>query len=411
MEYNEYLQIGIKSIKQHKMRSFLTMLGVIFGVAAVISMMSIAGGAKKVALEQIKLLGTNNIRVRNVELTDEKKAEAEYRGSFGLNPNDIDLIETIVPGITAVAPLKFIDTEIFYGDKKANGKIVGTNTQYDRVANFYVGQGRFISDLDVAGAKKVCVLGADVAGDLFKFKNPLGETVKIENTWYMVVGIMQDKEVQEGKNSTIRVRNINRDVYVPITTVLSRFLNSDLYDRLDEIAVKVKEQDNVVTVSRIIERVVLRNHLKVKDFELVIPQELLAQAQKTQRIFNIIMGAIAAISLLVGGIGIMNIMLATVTERIREIGIRRAIGATKMDIMLQFLNETVFISISGGIIGIILGSLMAAGITMYAEWDTDISGLAVIIAFGISAMVGIIFGIYPARKAAMMDPIQALRTE
>lgn len=411
MEYREYLQIGIKSLTQHKLRSLLTMLGVIFGVAAVIAMMSIAGGARKVAIEQIKLLGTNNVRIKQLELTGDQKSEAEYLGSYGLNMRDVDLIEAIVPDVEAVAPLKFIDVKVFYADLESSGRIVGTSPRYDEVVNFYPGLGRFISDLDILEAKKVCVLGVDVAQELFKLKNPIGEKIRIEETWYTVVGVMQNKNIRDDKSTVIKVRNINRDIYMPITTVFNRMLSSELYDTLDEIAIKIRDQEMVIPASRITERILMRTHNKVKDFEAVIPRELLAQAQKTQQIFNIVMGAIAAISLLVGGIGIMNIMLATVTERIREIGIRRAIGASERDIMMQFLNETVFISVSGGILGIILGALMAQAITLYANWDTVISWIAIVAAFGISVMVGIIFGLYPARQAARMDPIQALRTE
>lgn len=411
MEYREYLHIGFKSIKQHKLRSFLTMLGVIFGVAAVIAMMSIAGGARKAALEQIRLLGTNNIRIQHLELTGDKQAEAEYRGSTGLALSDVSLLERIVPGVEAVAPLKFLDVEVFYSDKKSSGRIVGTNSAYGRVVNFYPDEGRFLSDLDVLQAKKVCVLGPEVAAELFKLQNPIGEKVRIDDSWYTVVGVMESKKVRQDNATVIKVRNVNRDIYVPISAVFHRLGGEELYDRLDEITARIAEQDNVIPASRLIERVLLRSHKRVKDFEIVIPRELLAQAQKTQRIFNIVMGAIAAISLLVGGIGIMNIMLATVTERIREIGIRRAIGASERDIMLQFLNETVVISVSGGVVGIILGGLMAQGITLFAGWDTVISLLAVVFAFGISVAVGIIFGLYPARKAARMDPIQALRTE
>lgn len=411
MEYYENFNIGFKSIKQHKMRSLLTTLGVIFGVGAVIAMMSIAGGAKKTAVEQIKLLGTNNVRIKQLELAGDKKLEAEYRGSPGLTLYDVKMISRVIPGVEAAAPLKFYDSEVFYSNQKSLAKIVGTSEFYDNVVNFYPARGRFIAPLDLVDAKRVCVLGADVARDLFQFKNPVGKKIKIQNNWYTVVGVMESKKIKKGKASIIEIRNINRDVYIPITTALHRFLSSDLYNHLDEIAVRFENPELVVPASRILKRLMFRQHHQISDFEVVIPTELLAQSQKTQRIFNIVMGSIAAISLLVGGIGIMNIMLATVTERTREIGIRRAIGASEQDIMMQFLNETVLISVTGGVIGIILGELMAAGITYYAHWDTVISVVAVFVAFGISVFIGIVFGLYPARKAARMDPIQALRTE
>lgn len=411
MEYREYLEMGFDSIRQHKMRSLLTMLGVIFGVSAVIAMMSIAGGARKAALDQIKLLGTNNIRIQHLSLTEEQQQEAEYKGSAGLSVNDADMILKVVPGVSAAAPLKMMDSQVYFADRETSGRVVGTSSNYDMITNFYPAEGRFISDLDVVDAKKVCVLGGDVSRELFKLTNPLGQQIRIDDTWYTVVGVMEGKNIRLDKNTAIKVRNFNRDIYLPITTVFSRTLSSDLYEQIDEIAVQVNDQDLVVPASRIIDRLLLRNHNQVEDFEIVIPRELLEQAQKTQQIFNIVMGAIAAISLLVGGIGIMNIMLATVTERIKEIGIRRAIGASERDIMIQFLNETVFISVSGGIIGIILGALMAQVITLYAEWDTVISLTAVFWAFVISVGIGIVFGLYPAQKAARMDPIQALRTE
>jgi putative ABC transport system permease protein len=411
MEYGEYFNIGISSIKQHKLRSLLTMLGVIFGVAAVIAMMSIAGGARKAAIEQIELLGTNNIRIKHVELSGDQKAEAEYRGSRGLSLKDIKLIKHIVPGVAEVAPQKVIEVEIFHKDQKSVGRVIGTTPEYQQVVNDYPEKGRFISTLDMRSANKICILGAEIAAELFKIKNPLGEKVKIENTYYTVVGIMQNKNVRDGKGTVIEVRNLNRDIYIPVTTVFNRMFGSDLYDQLTEIAVKMKESERVIPASRVIDRLMLRSHSGVKDYEMIIPDELLARAQQTQRIFNMVMGTIAAISLLVGGIGIMNIMLATVTERVREIGVRRAVGASQRDIMFQFLNETVVISVSGGLLGILLGMAMAQGITWYANWDTVISLLGVAVAFGISVMVGIVFGLYPARKAAQMDPIEALRTE
>lgn len=411
MEYAEYFNIGISNIIQHKLRSLLTMLGVIFGVAAVIAMMSIAGGARKAAVEQIKLLGTNNIRIKHVELSGDQKAEAEYRGSRGLSLKDTKLIKYIVPEVEEVAPLKVMDVEIFHEARKSVGRVIGTTPEYMQIVNDYPAKGRFISPLDLPGANKICILGAEIAVDLFKIQNPVGEKVKIENTYYTVVGTMQNKKVRDGKGSVIEVRNLNRDIYVPVTTVFDRMFDDELYDQLTEIAVKMKDSDMVIPASRIIDRVMFRSHSRVRDYEMIIPDELLARAQQTQRIFNMVMGTIAAISLLVGGIGIMNIMLATVTERIKEIGVRRAVGASKRDIMFQFLNETVLISVSGGLLGIFLGMGMAQGITWYADWDTVISLLGVAVAFGISALVGIIFGVYPARKAAQMDPIEALRTE
>jgi putative ABC transport system permease protein len=233
----------------------------------------------------------------------------------------------------------------------------------------------------------------------------------VDDTWFTVVGLMETKPIKEGKASVIRLRDINKDIYIPITTALKRYTDADRPNSVDEIAVQVVDQDQVVVTSEILRRLLRRTHHEAPDFEIVVPAELLAQSQRTQRLFNIVMGSIAAISLLVGGIGIMNIMLANVTERTREIGIRRAVGATQLEVLTQFLNETVLVSVGGGLIGIVIGAAMAKGINLFAGWDTVISITSVAVSFGISAMVGIVFGIYPARKAARLDPIVALRYE
>jgi putative ABC transport system permease protein len=411
MQFSESLRIGLKSILVHKLRSFLTTLGVIFGVAAVISMLSIGEGAKRAAVEQIKLLGTNNIRVNYLKLTGDQAEEAEKKLSKGLTYNDGQLIRENLPNVKGVAPVRFVETEILLGNKESTGRVVGTDEAYEWVTNFHPSEGRFISALDVADAKRVCVIGAEIRNELFGYRNPLGRRIKIGDTWFVVIGVMESKTVKEGKASVIKLRNINKDVYIPITTALKRYTDEDRPNSVEEIAIQVGREDQVVPTSEVVKRLLHRTHNGVNDYEIIIPAELLAQSQKTQRVFNIVMGSIAAISLLVGGIGIMNIMLASVTERTKEIGTRRALGATERDILGQFLNETVMISVTGGTIGIILGVVMAKAINLFAGWDTVISLYSVVISFGISALVGIVFGIYPARQAAKMDPIAALRFE
>jgi len=411
MEFSESLRIGIKSIWVHKLRSFLTTLGVIFGVAAVISMLSIGEGAKRTAVEQIKLLGTNNIRVNHLKLTGEQAEAAEKKLSKGLTYRDGQLIRENLPNVKGVTPVRFVETEIMLGNKESNGRVVGTDEAYEWVTNFHPSEGRFIGSLDVAEAKRVCVIGSEIRRELFGYRNPLGRRIKIGDTWFVVIGAMESKTVKEGKASIIKLRNINKDVYIPITTALKRYTDEDRPNSVEEIAIQVEREEQVVPTSDVVKRLLKRTHNDVNDYEIIIPAELLAQSQKTQRVFNIVMGSIAAISLLVGGIGIMNIMLASVTERTKEIGTRRALGATERDILGQFLNETVMISVTGGTIGIILGVVMARGINLFAGWDTVISLYSVVISFGISALVGIVFGIYPARQAAKMDPIAALRFE
>lgn len=411
MQFSESLRIGIKSILVHKLRSFLTTLGVIFGVAAVISMLSIGEGAKREAVEQIKLLGTNNIRVNQLKLTGEQAEEAEQKNSRGLTYRDGQLIRENLPNVKGVTPVRFVETEIMLGNKESNGRVVGTDESYQWVTNFHPSEGRFIGALDVAEAKRVCVIGSEIRSELFGYRNPVGRRIRIGDTWFVVIGVMEAKTVKEGKASVIKLRNINKDVYIPITTALKRYTDEDRPNAVEEIAIQVEKEDQVVPTSEVVKRLLSRTHNGVNDYEIIIPAELLAQSQKTQRVFNIVMGSIAAISLLVGGIGIMNIMLASVTERTKEIGTRRALGATESDILGQFLNETIMISVTGGTIGIILGVVMAKGINLFAGWETVISLFSVVISFGISALVGIVFGIYPARQAAKMDPIAALRFE
>jgi len=411
MQFSESLRIGIRSILVHKLRSFLTTLGVIFGVAAVIAMLSIGEGAKRAAVEQIKLLGTNNIRVNYVKLTGDQAEEAEKKFSRGLTYHDGQLIRENLPNVKGVTPVRFVETSILLGNKESTGRVVGTDEVYEWVTNFHPSEGRFICALDVADAKRVCVIGDEIRSELFGYRNPLGRRIKIGDTWFVVIGVMESKTVKEGKASVIKLRNINKDVYIPITTALKRFTDEDRPNSIEEIAIQVEKEEQVVPTSEVVKRLLNRTHKGVNDYEIIIPAELLAQSQKTQRMFNIVMGSIAAISLLVGGIGIMNIMLASVTERTKEIGTRRALGATERDVLIQFLNETIMISVTGGMIGITLGVVMAKGINLFAGWETVISLYSVVISFGISALVGIIFGIYPARQAAKMDPIAALRFE
>jgi putative ABC transport system permease protein len=328
-----------------------------------------------------------------------------------LNYHDCQLIRANSPNITGATPLRFVETEILRGNKESTGRVIGTQSDFEWISNFHPQEGRFIGPLDEKEAKRVCVIGSEVRQELFGYLNPIGRQIRIGDSWFTVIGVMEPKTIKEGKTTVIKLRNINKDIYIPITTALKRFTNDDQPDFVDEIAIQVHHADHVITTAEVVKRILARTHNGVNDYEIIIPAELLAQSQKTQRIFNIVMGSIAAISLLVGGIGIMNIMLASVTERTREIGIRRSVGATQHDILRQFLNETVLISASGGLIGIILGTIMAKSINVFAGWDTVISLFSVIVAFGISALVGIVFGMYPARQAAMLDPIAALRYE
>jgi putative ABC transport system permease protein len=411
LQPSEAWRIGLENLRAHKLRSLLTTLGVIFGVTAVVSMLSIGEGAKRAAVEQIKLLGTNNIRIRRLDLSGQQLAEAERLQSDGLTSRDGKIIRANLPQLSGVCPLTFLDAEVSRGDRRSSGRVIGAAVDYAQVTNFKPAEGRFLAELDDREAKRVCVIGSDVEHELFGQGNAINRRIKIDESWFTVVGVMQQKRVRKSGQNVIAVRDVNKDIYIPLETALKRFTDADRPDKVDEIAVRVASEDQVLPMADVLKRLLKRTHNSAKDYEIVIPAELLAQSQRTQRLFNIVMGSIAAISLLVGGIGIMNIMLASVTERTREIGIRRAVGATRTDVLSQFLNETVLVSVAGGLLGIVLGVIMAKAINLFAGWETVISFAGVFVAFFISAGIGIVFGLYPARKAAELDPIDALRYE
>ncbi len=410
MRNSEDVRIGLRSILAHKLRSILTTLGVVFGVAGLVSMLSIAEGARREAIEQIRLLGTNSIRVNQLVLTGEAREEADRKGSDGLSPGDVRLLQYALPNLRGIAPLRFVEEPVLVKNREATGRVVATNADYSGVTGFRPAVGRFVSELDLANAKRVAVLGAGAKQELFGFRNPLGQRLRIGDSWFTVIGMMEEKHVQSGRSSVIQLRDLNKDIYIPLTTAQARFA-SEAGVGIHEVAIQVEDAEQVVATAEIVRRLLERAHRNVSDFEIVVPSQLLAQAQQTQRVFNIVIGSIAAISLLVGGIGIMNIMLTTVTERTREIGVRRALGATRAAILRQFLVETLLMSAAGGLAGILLGAAMARGINAFAGWQTVISLESTAVAFLVAAALGVAFGLYPARRAALMDPIAALRFE
>jgi putative ABC transport system permease protein len=407
----ENVHMGIKGLLLRKLRSLLSTLGIIFGVASVISMMSIGEGARTEAIEQIELLGTNTIQVKQLELTGDRREEAEQSFSRGLTNDDVTLIRNRLPGLRYVAPIRFVDAEARFEGRQAIAQIVGTSPEHEDITNFRVAEGRFITAVDLFDSKNVCILGSEVKEELFGIRSAEGAALRIGTGSFTVVGVMESKTIREGRTAAIKVRNLNRDIYIPITTALRRFPVVGDPSAVDEVAVQVARAEELTPMAAQIGAILEVSHRGAEDYEIVIPEELLAQAQRTQRLFNIIMASIAGISLLVGGIGIMNIMLANVSERTREIGIRRAIGATKVDVMVQFLIETVLICLAGGVLGVLVGAGLGKAITFYAGWRTAFSVLSVVIAFGTSASVGLIFGLFPARRAAQLDPVQAIRFE
>jgi len=415
MNLSESFNIGFNGLKSHKLRSFLTMLGIIFGVASVIAMLSIGEGGKQEALETIAQLGINNVIISDNPVSDTETGSGRTNYSSGLNLGDATAIGSILSLADLVVPQKLIQVDIWFERTQANGNFIGTTPDYDEIMSFKAAHGSFFNWNQYDNAERVCVLGAGIKYDLFQSSDPIGKSIKFNSPtwsqWFTVIGVMEVKGLGAAKVGTIKTRNLNQDIYVPLSAIEKRFHHGRFESELDQITVQIQDQDKIREASNIINGIVNKRHNGVPDYQMLVPEELIRQEQATRRIFEIVMGSIAGISLIVGGIGIMNIMLATVLERTREIGIRRAVGATKRDILYQFVIEAVVLSFSGGICGIFIGYVMTKIITLAVSWKTIVSINAVIMAFGVSVAVGLVFGIYPARKAAEVDPIESLRYE
>ena len=401
---------AIHGIFLHKLRSFLSVLGIVFGIGAIIAMMAIGAGARQELLDQIGLLGITNVTIRAIPPADDAVKSGEAQLSQGVAYHDVERLSRGVPHLVALAAVRTVSAQVYYQQHNAQARIVGTEPDYLRSANLTLQSGRFLTPADVESAHRVCILGDDVRQAVFAFQNPLGEMVKIGDNWFRVVGVLTNKKLHPEKLPAIRIHNVNTDVYIPLSTS-QVFVGPQEMHALQEISLQIDSPDNMEQVVRIIRAILAREHYGADDYDVIVPRELLQQSQQTQQVFNLVMGSIAGISLLVGGIGIMNIMLATVTERTREIGIRRAIGANRRMILLQFLVETILLTFAGGAIGILLGIGGAAGISIFAGWRTIISWQTIALAFGISALIGLVFGLYPASHGADMNPISALRYE
>ena len=416
MDLRETFSLSLTGLLSHKLRTFLTMLGVIFGVAAVIAMLSIGEGAKQESLEQISQMGIHNIIVQHWDKNAGEEGEEESDGdqnlSVGLTRDDARSIAEICPLTDIVAPQREMQTKALFGSTTFRTMVVGAAPAYLEVLNARLDRGVFFTDEDMDEARRVCVLGSDAKRALFYFEEPIGARIKIRNQWFTVIGVLEDKGAAGGKiGGVLEVRNIDEDIYIPLTTVLRRFKWDPGDAELSQITIKVQDPERLQETANITRTILTRRHRGVDDFKIAIPEELMRQSQKTQQIFNVVMGCIAGISLLVGGIGIMNIMLASVLERTREVGIRRALGARRRDILAQFLVEALLVSLIGGVLGVLIGYAMPKIITLYAGWRTIVQIWTIVLAFGVSAAVGIGFGIYPARQAARLNPIDALRYE
>ena len=424
------VKLGLKSLWLHRLRSLLSMLGMIFGVCSVIAMLAIGEGASRAAQEIIARLGSTNLIIETVEPPkDRADTEEEVVHLYGLTYRDAESIRNTIREVEVIVPVRELDHEARYLSRKAAVKIVGTIPLYTQTSPLRVICGRFLSSIDLHMQRNVCVVDEQIATGLFAFDHPIGKDIRIRDTYYRVVGVVGMAPLRNELNgvddamltATDLDSEVAGSVYLPLTTAKCRFTelewsytggtDSAQKVELQKITVKVGSIEQVLPMRDVIDALLGRLHEDKNDYRIVVPLELLRQAKRTQRIFSIVLGSIAAMSLLVGGIGIMNIMLATVSERTREIGIRRALGAKKRDIIVQFLSETLILTLSGGLIGIALGSLLPLLVTHFGRMPTVITGSALLLAFGISGAVGIVFGLYPAYRAANMDPIESLRHE
>ncbi len=412
MQFDEIIRVALHALMDHKFRSFLTMLGIIFGVASVIAMLSIGEGAKREAIAKYQDLGVNNIIVREKKLSSTELEEARARFSPGLSINDAKVIREIVPEVVQVAPQAEKESEVKMGDMSAKSTVIGITPAFVEILNYETEEGSFITTDHYNNSLKVCVLGAGLAKSFFPNQSALGKMVKVDDQWLEVVGVMKSKAVFTETVGELASRDLNNDVYVPLTTFNKRFAKENLLEsEIKQITIKVNSSGKLMESAALIRSILDRHHFNNQDYSIVIPYELLKQEEKERQIYNILLGAIAAISLVVGGIGIMNIMLATVMERTREIGIRRAIGARKKDIMSQFVVEAVAISITGGLIGVVLGVVLSLSISLFTDVTTFIRVYSIFIAFFFSVLVGISFGYLPAKNAANLKPIESIRYE
>jgi putative ABC transport system permease protein len=448
--------IALEAIQRNKLRALLTSLGIIFGVASVIAMLAIGSGAQQEVLSQMELLGTNNViiqptfeQVEGLVGQDDGDSESN-KYSPGLTLHDIESIRNQIPEVEYISPEIIFESNFIRSARMRSGKIVGVNEEYFNINSFDVVEGQNFNQTHIDRAEPVCVIGYDVKTKFFPGENPIGKKIKVGNLWLTVVGVLNKKELSTENIERLGIRNYNLDIFAPVTTVLLRFKNRALvtkddieaggggsmfrgggmvvitggssssdeeetgmvnYHQLDKVIVRVSDSQFSVSIAEVLSRMLKRRHNGVVDYEIIVPEQLLQQEQRTKRIFNIVLSSIASISLIVGGIGIMNIMLASVVERYKEIGLRLAVGAQKRDIELQFLTESLALSIGGGLVGIFLGILFSFAIEWTAEIVTLVSPFSIIISFGVALVIGVVFGYVPARRAAQQDPVHALRHE
>jgi putative ABC transport system permease protein len=421
MSIVELFRLAVRSLWLHKLRAFLATLGILFGVAAVISMVSINESTKRQALQQFEALGISNIRVKSVKPAAEqrKSGQNQWILKYGLTSEDVAHLVAVTPGLARHGISKRMKKNVWKENRQAQLMIFGVSPSYSALNNLILAEGRFLSDVDMETAGQVCVLGARAAKNLFRSISPLGDSIKIEHRHFEVVGVLSDRATG-GAGET----DVNSCVFIPYRACVDRYGKYTIVREpgrfegeevmVDELILSVRSADDVIPAAQVVRGYLERMHPK-SDYEVCVPLELLRQREQARRVFNLVMLVIASISLIVGGIGIMNIMLANVAERTKEIGTRRALGARKRDILQQFLIESVALTLIGGFIGIFVGigitAVMTSIIAAFLPFEFTIEPYALIVSFAIATLVGITFGTYPAARAASLSPLNALRAE
>ena len=438
---------AIRVVLANKIRTLLTSLGIIFGVAAVITMLAIGNGAEKEILAQLELVGVNNIVITTIPDEEEENSEAEdgaisaKRFSKGLDMLDANSIKKYIPSVKTVSPEIILETYVIKKGRQSPVKLIGVSKDFFSTSNITIESGKNFTQVQSENSLPVCIIGKKIEKKLFTGETAIGKQIKVKDVWLQVVGVIEEKFISSNAKENLGIRDMNQDVYIPIKTFLVRYKDrkiiSDVpidfsgggvivmgnqqgpkkriprgnYHQIDKLVVQVNNSRELNATADVLSRMLKRRHNDMLDFEISIPIQLLKQQQKTKQIFNIVLSIIAGISLLIGGIGIMNIMLASVLERTKEIGIIRAIGATQEDVILQFLTESVLVSIGGGIIGIFLGIFASYILEITTGIETILSLSSILLSFFVATLIGLIFGIAPAKSAANKSPIEAIRHE
>lgn len=409
MQVYRDVQRCLRLLLLHRLRSLLSTLGVLFGVVAVIAMLSVGEGAKQETLEQIEQLGMNNIIVRQHAMSEEQRIQALEHKSTSLSWQDVKMLQHQIPSLLYISPLKVIEANLTGSSIQFNPEILAVTRSFGEIKGLQLSEGRFLCDLDQKEKKLACVLGYEVAKNL-GHQGHIGRTLRLNNMHYEIVGVLKSTQWKASKNQSITTRNLDKAIFIPLhgdkLTSLSPFSKEG---ELSEIVLHMRDVQSMKSTVQLVKKILDPIHKGYENYQIVIPQELMQQAQRTQQTFNLVLGSIAGISLLVGGIGIMNIMLANISERTREIGIRRAVGASQRHILMQFLLETLLLTLMGAMLGIFVGIVFSMVISSVAGWKTVVTPWSVILSLIMSAGVGLCSGLYPAYQAAMMDPIKALR--